>query len=135
MASNSAGFARLQEQIDRIRSLPVELVKRAGPEIAKEGLAEVTANVARAVGPDGTPWAKTQSGDAPLRNAASHVTVKAEGTRIVFRVSGVDAKHHRGRVKGGERRPIIPVKSIPQPLTIAIKRVLGKHFKNVMGGT
>lgn len=133
--ANSEASARLQKQIDRIRSLPVELVKRAAPDIAKEGLAQVTANVSSQVGPDGTPWPASKSGEAVLRQAAQHVTVQALGTVILFKVTGIDARHHKGFVKGGERRPIIPVRSMPEPLTKAIKKVLKKRFQEVMGGT
>lgn len=133
--ANSEASAKLQKQIDRLRSLPTELVKRAAPDIAKEGLAQVTANVASQVGPDGTPWPASKSGKPVLVQAASHVTVQALGTVILFKLTGIDARHHKGFVKGGERRPIIPVRSMPQPLAAAIKKVLKKRFLEVMAGT
>lgn len=132
--ANSDAFNRLQEQIDRCRALPDELVTRAAPDIAKELEAEIRKNVAAAQGPDGTPWKPTESGAAPLKNAAEHVTVRALGSVILAKVTGVEARHHKGQVKGGTRRPIIPVRSIPEPLTKAIKRVLGEKFQDVMGG-
>lgn len=132
--ANADAFARLQAEIDNINALPAELVKRSVPAIAKALEAEIGGNVAAARGPDGKPWARTKSGDAPLKNAAQHVSVRAVGTVIIAEVSGVEAKHHKGQVKGGERRPIIPVRSIPEPLTKAIRKVLGENFREIMAG-
>lgn len=135
MADNADAFNALQEQIDRVRSLPDELGKSAAPLIAKEAKKIVEQDIAASRAPDGTPWPKTEDGHEPLKNAANAVKVSAVDSTIVFEVSGVEAKHHRGRVKGGKRRALIPARSIPQTLTLAIKRALSKTFQNVMGGT
>lgn len=132
--ANTAGFAALDRMISAIEALPRDLVKQSVPEIARVAKAEVSANVAAGHAPDGTAWKPTKEGKRALQNAAAHVTATAIDTAIIFEVSGVEAKHHKGRAKGGERRPIIPVRSIPQPLNVAIKKVLGKHFRQIVSG-
>lgn len=132
--SNEAGFAALQRQIDRIRSLPKELVRQAGPEIAKALQADTEESILRQQGPGGDRWLPTASGAPALRNAAPHVTTRAIGTVILQRVDGVEARHHSGTAKGKVVRQIIPVRKIPDPVTKAIKAVLDKVFFKIWGG-
>lgn len=127
------GSARLQEQIDRLRQLPT-MVNRAAPKVATEFERELERNIAAGVGPDGRPWPKTKEGKLPLRNAAAALSVKAIGSVVLAKLTGIEVKHHLGAVKGGIRRPILPTGRIPDPITKAIATVIRDEFKATMGG-
>jgi len=122
----------MQDWIDRLGTLDTELVKRAAPELAKELQEETQDNIVRGVDPDGKPWLRTKDGAQPLRNAGKAVSTKAVGNVIIQRVEGVEAKHHKGAVKGGEKRPIIPSRKMPRAFSRACAKVFGKHFREIL---
>jgi len=125
------GFAALDRQIRRIRELG-QLAEESAPAVAAAVKKEVTAQIARGVGPDGKPWKPTKSGEKPLQNAGKALTVRAVGPVVVLRLTGYHARHHLGAVKGGVRRPILPTRRIPDPVTRAIKTVVTRQFRKVM---
>lgn len=122
----------LKAQIKRLNALG-GLVTRAAPEIADAMGREISGNIARGVGPDGKPWPETKDGQKPLKGAAAHVDVRAVGTVVVATLTGVEARHHFGMIRGGVARPILPSKSIPAPMIRAIDRVLTNEFHKTMG--
>lgn len=129
----SNGSAQLDAMIRRIRAIK-GLAKSAAPEIATVLKSTLDANISSARGPDGKPWAPTQSGKAPLRNAGARVDVKAVGTVILARLTGVEVRHHRGTARGHVRRQILPTRFIPEPLSKAIGKVLSRRFGEITGG-
>lgn len=124
--------AVLDQWIARVRELGT-LAERAAPTIADELEREILANVAKGVGPDGTAWPATKDGHTPLQGTSRALSVGALGTLIVARLHGVHARHHRGAVKGGRRRAILPTLTIPTPVVGAIRRVLAAEFHSIMG--
>jgi hypothetical protein len=133
VANNAQGFAALDAQIRRLRSVE-GLATDAAPHVAKALKEELDAQIARGEGPDGVPWVLKDDGHRPLRFAANAVTVKALGSTIVARVEGPEAYHHRGQTRGNIRRPIIPTGKLTQPFTRAIKRVLDERYAALMAG-
>lgn len=127
------GFAALDAHIARIKQLP-GMVERVAPAVGTALERELRANIARGVGPDGTPLQPTKAGEQPLKNAAQALRVRAIGTSVVAVLEGPEALHHRGRARGGVRRPILPTKTIPDPVVKAIDEVVTADFKKTMGG-
>ena len=127
------GLSTLDSMIARLRALP-DLPREAAPEVADVVHAELTANIAAGVDPNGTAWPLTQEGERPLQDAGRDLTVRAVGEAIVARLRGVFARHHYGRVRGGVKRQILPTSKLPGTMAVAIERVYGRAFQRVMGG-
>jgi len=126
------GEAELDAMIDRLRKLP-DLARQCAPECARVVEAEIARTAAAGTDAYGKPWAPKKDGSGkPLAHAIDAVGVAAVGTSIVVRVTGVEARHHLGRVKGGTQRAIIPTKDIPQPMAAALRGVINKAFLRVM---
>lgn len=131
-----SGNATVSRWIDRLRKLPQAMTRDAAPEVARSLEAELRAQIARGEAPDGTAWKSTADGKRPLRGAAKALSVRASGPAIVVSLSGIDARHHRGWVRGGVARPILPSASegMPAPFARAIDAVLAQRFRAATGG-
>jgi hypothetical protein len=116
----------LNAMIARLRAIP-DLVTAALAECAAECHAVIAENIAAQRAPDGTPWQPGAKGPV-LVDAAAAVTARAIGNTILIRVSGIEAKHHFGFVRGKIARPIIPTRKAPQPMTKAIERVIMRRL-------
>jgi hypothetical protein len=125
------GRAKLDEQIARLRGL-IGMPARVAPKVATVVDRKLRENIAAGIGPDGKPWALTQDGKVPLRNAGKSLTVSATGPVVLARVNGVEARHHLGAVKGGIIRRILPTKRMLAPMTAAIREVLAGEFRATM---
>jgi hypothetical protein len=127
------GFAQLDAQIERLRSLGT-LVQDAAPEIAEVCKEKLDSQIASGKGPDGQSWALRQDGGQPLQNAANAVNVAAVGSTIIMTVKGPEARHHKGTALGGVVRQILPSRDLPGPLAEAIKDVVVEKFKSKTRG-
>lgn len=126
------GEAELDAMIARLRKLP-DIARMVAPDCARVVEAEIRRTTAAGTDSYGVPWAPKKDGKGkPLAHADAAVGVAAVGASIVARVTGVEARHHLGRVKGGTQRAIIPTKDIPQPMAAAMRDVIGKAFLGVM---
>lgn len=131
----SNGAEQIDRQVARLRAL-AKLVPTAAPGVAVAVRDVVAGNIARGVGPDGVAWEPTEEGKRPLRRAAKALEVRAVGTVVVATLTGPEARHHLGAVRGGVRREILPTGgSIPSPMVDEIERVLDKQFRAIMGPT
>jgi len=126
-------FATLDDYIARIRALP-ELGRRAAPAVAQAVELELKRQIAAGVDPDGKSWQPTEDGRKPLETAAAALTVGAQGSTVIMRLHGHIARHHRGRVRGGVVRRILPTSAIPAPMIRVIHEVLADEFREVMHG-
>jgi hypothetical protein len=124
----AADLDQLNAMIARLRGIP-DLVKSALPECAAECKAIIAENVAAQRGPDGAAWQPGAKGQPILKDAAGAVSAQAIGNAIVISLSGINAKHHLGAVRGGIARPIIPTRKAPQAMTKAIERVLVRRLQ------
>jgi hypothetical protein len=139
----------LSELARKLRNYPQQ-VRATLPEMAADIRAAIAANVAAQRGPDGEAWTPTQSGKPALAGAMKSVSVNVEGgDTIAIRVTGIEARHHLGRVRHGKRatkgkakstrankgvgslaRPIIPDDSQDR----VIKEALWKGLKKSLRG-
>lgn len=132
-ASNDAAMATLDAMIARIRSMP-KLGERAAPEVAELIDTELRRTMGVGQQPDGTPLKPTLEGDRPLTGAGKALYVAAVGGTVWVRLKGIEAAHHRGRVRGGNDRHLIPVGTMPPKLVSATLAILSKHFADTMAG-
>lgn len=143
MADNSAAFAALDAQLERLRKVET-LNEDCAHEVAEGFQQKVESNVGNQVDPYGHPWRPSQDGLPVLINAASHVTNKAAGTTITTILNDpVDVRHHVGSARGyrggsnklgGFRRSIIPFSKLPGPFKAVIRETLTKKFAAIFGG-
>lgn len=131
MDSGDVALARMIEQLSK---LPEALTEDAAPEIASELHATITRQIAAGTDPNGKPWEKTLDGSRPLVNAAQALRVTAVGSTVVARLTGAEALHHRGAVKGGKVRQILPSNEVPAPVADAIRVVLDRRFRKATNG-
>lgn len=128
------GSIALDAQIAKLRRLAT-FVGGSAPVVALAVKREIGAQIAAGRGPDGKAWKPTKAGTPALRGAAGALTVKAIGSVVVATLTGVEARHHFGAVKGKVKREILPTGKIPDPVTRAITRVLTGEFNAIMAGT
>jgi hypothetical protein len=112
--------------IARVENLPRVVVKRAAPDVAEVVEAELRRTIAAGTTSDGKAWAPREDGGKPLATAADSLVVVPVGTRILARLRGHVARHHRGIARGGIERPILPTKITPQ-LGAKIRDVILEH--------
>jgi hypothetical protein len=116
------GFAALDQQIERVRALE-GMVDRAMPAIADVVESSVRETIARQVSPYGLPWKPTKSGKPALEGAAKAIAVSRSGKTVLVTLSGVEARHHLGWVRGGVSRKMIPDEGVlPAPMTKGDRR-------------
>lgn len=108
------------------------LVPDAMPELVATVRAEVDRTIAAGESAYGEQWQLTQEGQRPLRNAAQAVTVIAVNKTIYVTVTGVEARHHLGRVKGKRKRGIIPERGIPSAMADSMRAVLERAFRDAV---
>lgn len=144
MADNSAAFAALDEQLERLRKVE-SMNEDCAHDVAEGFQQKVEENVANQVDPYGHAWRTAKDGLPVLINAASHVTNVAKGTAIETSLNNpVDVRHHVGSARGyrggsgklgGFRRSIIPFSKLPGPFKAVIRERLQKRFNEIKGGT
>jgi hypothetical protein len=126
----------LDDMIARLRKLP-ELAAIAAEDVADVLDEELHATIAAGTAPDGTPWAPTLEGKRPLQNAgrAGTLFVQAVGRVVYVRLTGPEARHHRGIARGRKVRQIIPgAGRLPPRLAAAVQRVIAARFATALGG-
>jgi len=115
----------------KIASLPAAMTVEAAPRVAiavREALLK-TMNAQTA--PDGERWAPRKRGTRPvLVNASDALEVGSSGSTVIIALHGIEARHHRGWVKGGTARPIIIDKhtGMTAPVAAAIHAALDTAF-------
>jgi hypothetical protein len=130
----SQGFAELDALIERIQSIP-GMAANAAQDLAAVVQSELESTIGAGQDPYGTPWAPRKAdGSKPLQNAAAAITVQAYESVIFVRVIGPEARHHRGQVKGGTKRRVIPIKVIPPKMAKRLVEVLTRRFQAVTSG-
>lgn len=123
----------LAAHIARIEALG-ELPRRAGPRVALAVEREQRAQIARGVDPSGKPWPLTKSGEKPLQNAASAVSVAYVSGAVVIAVEGPEDLHNRGKARGHVLRRIIPSGPLPAPLSRVISDTIDAERARIMAG-
>lgn len=133
MSDEISADIELSKFIERLRGLakaPEEITELVATELERV----IGENIAAGRGPDGVPWQPTQEGRQPLRKAANAMMARAYGTVAVITLTGPEARHSMGWVKGGIKRQILPDNELPGPLKDAIENVVNKYMAKALGG-
>lgn len=126
-------FTDLDRMIAKCREIPA-ITRRAAPDVATAMREDITRTIDAGTDAEGKAWAPRKAdGTQPLENAARAVRVVVADTRILARVTGPEARHHTGRVKGGTQRGIIPTRLTPR-LAERVREILNEHFRSVVEG-
>lgn len=126
-----SGQGQLAAMIASLGNLQT-LVADSMPALAKACRSELQRTITAGTDADGKPWAPTQDGQKPLQNASAAVSVMPVNKTIYITLTGVEARHHRGRVKGGRKRAIIPEQRIPDAMADAMRAVLQRGFSDAV---
>jgi hypothetical protein len=114
--------------IERLEALP-GIARDVAPAVAVAVERELQRTIAAGTTPDGAAWdPKKQGGGQPLAGAAKAIRVTSFGTRILVTLTGPEALHHKGRARGGVKRQVIPVDSLPQPMAAKIDEAISAEF-------
>lgn len=131
-AGRVSGAAALAAPLALLAALP-GLATRAAPDVAVTLRKEIVAQTKRGEGPDGKKWKPGQEGVDVLQHVEKALRVTARGTTIVASLSGHNARHSLGAVRGGVRRQIMPTLTLPDPVIRAIKAVIEAEIKATVG--
>lgn len=125
---NAEGLYAIDEQIARLRAV-AEMTRAAAPGCAEALEEYLTRQIAAGHAPDGSTWApRKDDGGKPLQGAAKALVVVPVGTHILARIKGPEARHHKGFVKGGTVRQILPTTEIPSALWRTLDAVIKETF-------
>ena len=128
-----SAFDDLDRMIAKCREIPA-ITRRAAPDVATAMRKEILRTTSAGTDAEGKPWKpKIADGGRPLVDAASAVRVAVIDTRVLARVTGPEARHHTGRVKGGTQRGIIPTRLTPR-LAERVREILNEHFRAIVEG-
>lgn len=130
----SSGFAELDSMIESLRALP-KAVEEAADDSARALETVVRKQIAAGTTAEGKAWKpRAADGGQPLQEAAKALYVAAVGPKIIFRLTGHIARHHRGRVRGGEARPILPIEGLPPAFASVIRAALERRVGRTLAG-
>jgi hypothetical protein len=126
--SADEALGRFAARLRGLKQLAPELAKEAAPLVE----AAVKATAAAGTTVDGKTWPTKRDGGRALPNAASAVTVAANGAVVIVRLAGAYVFHHRS--KGRDQRRILPDAGagIPKVLTDAIDEAKRRVFARLM---
>lgn len=114
---------RMIEALEALKHTPEQVA-----EIVREELdAHLRQTIAAQTNAYGDPWVRSQSGKPVLVNAAAALQYTVTGRKLRVKLTGIEAMHHFGAVRGGRVRRIIPNRPyLPQAvLTRVIARIQG----------
>lgn len=130
----------LDEIQRRVKFLPYALTVEAAPELAKAIRLVYVENVTRQETPYGDPWPPRKRGTKPvLVGAPAAITASSSGPRINITILGINARHHKGAVRGSVQRQMIPYRKdgqrgITPAVREAIVKILDRRFRETTGG-
>lgn len=134
--------AELDDIVARLRAvdeLGAAIAVEARPEVERA----IRATAAAGQTPSGETWAKTEEGNAPLKNAASAISVEISGATkatLAIVLRGHHRFHHFGSKKGSghglPKRQIIPMSAdeLPASAKKAIADAAARVVARTMGG-
>jgi hypothetical protein len=100
------------------------------PALSAAVRTEIERTVAAGTTAYGKPWEATKTGERPLKHAAKAVVVTSVNKTIYITLSGPEARHHLGRVKGKRKRSIIPERGLPSTMADSMRAVLERAFSD-----
>lgn len=132
MTSAKMQIDNMLHKLDELKQLGV----RAAPSIVRVMDAYLRRTIAAGTDPYGNPWAPRKSdGGRTLVHADKTLKVTWHGRHIIVEIHGIDARHHKGAVKGRVKRPIIfNKKELPPALVEEIRRALAAEYQAIVAG-
>lgn len=128
------GASTLGAWAARLRTLGPDVVRDAAPKVRAVVERELRGTIARGQSAEGVRHQRTKDGRTPLTGAAAALNVSVVGTAVVATLTGPEARHHKGAVRGGVRRPILPTGAPPASMARGIREALGESFRAKVGG-
>ncbi len=133
-SDNATAFTALDRMIEKVRTLPQVMLERAAQDVAAVIERELAATLAAGATPEGEPWTPRKAdGGRALAQAQQAVHVAAIDGTIFIRLVGIEVRHHRGRVRGGVKREVIPT-TLPAAWVPKITAAISKRFDAHMTG-
>lgn len=135
--------------IAKMRDLPHAVIDRALPDAAQAIDKTLRETMGAQQTPFGEPWPPRKVGTAPvLVHAVDALTVSVVGRTIFAVIRGIESRHHKGGVRGGVQRQMIPYvkdnprksssrkaktasppRGVPPRILEAVREVFDKHFE------
>lgn len=104
MSGTVVELNRMIAALEALKHTPEQLVN-----IVREELdAHLRSTIAAQTTAYGDPWKPSKYGQPLLVNAAAALRYTVTGTKLRVTLTGIEAKHHFGAVRGGRARRIIP---------------------------
>lgn len=118
----------------KLKGLPEALIQGSGPELSAALREVITKAIREQRAPqDGTPWEPRKKGTKPmLQGATEAFGVAMIGNTVWVRLTGIEARHHRGWVRGATARPQIFEDDLSPAAVDAISAVLERRFTEEM---
>jgi hypothetical protein len=125
------GAVSIDSIIAALEHLPVAVIDEAGPELsAALRKVLVEAIEAERAPSTGIPWAPRKHGTGPMLQGAPLVLgVAMVGRTVWCRLTGVEARHSRGWVRGGAARPLMFEKTLPPAAIAALTAVINRRVE------
>ncbi len=127
---NAAAEKTIDDWCAKLRAMP-QFIAKAAPAAALAFDGVLKAELAGGRAPDGSSWAPTKDGHAPLQHAGDYVQTRAVGSVILTRVRGHYFFHNKGTAKVPARH-VIPRGALPPRLGAAIRASLMRSFREAM---
>jgi hypothetical protein len=133
--SNEEGYRKLNAAIAKLQDFDAVFMKAFVAEFATELKKSITQSISAGTSFGGVPWTPKADGSKPLSNAAKALSVTAHGTVVVAQLTGIEARYHKGSVrgnKGGDKlvRPILPTRKSLGTVAKLVKQVAAKTFQD-----
>lgn len=126
------GAVVLRGWVEKLRKLE-SMGDRVIADVAKEIERELQTTARNERTPDGRAWPEKKTQGRALAHASDKVRVRVARGAVVVSLTGHYARHHLGAVRGKVRRELIPTGKIPDAMTKAIRRVVEREFRAIMG--
>lgn len=121
-------MATIEQIAARLRRLGPALTLDTLPIMARAVRGQLQTSIANAATPYGAAWKPRKRGGVAMQNALAAVGVAVVERTIVVRLTGVEARHHHGRSRGGVTRPVIPTGPLPKTWADAFKSIVDEAF-------
>jgi hypothetical protein len=126
--------AKFDHLIKQLEGLSQEVIRGSEAELAAALRRVVEEAIAAQRAPtSGAPWEPRVKGTAPmLQGAPLAMGFAMLGSTMWIRLTGVEARHHRGWVRGGTARELIFKDRLSPAAIDAISKVLERRFTEAM---
>jgi len=132
--SSADANATLAQMVAQLNALPGHFERESLPAIGKAILAAVQATASAGTTPEGVAWAPKQAGGQALASAPGKITLTTATGKISLALAGPIALHHKGWVRGGTRRQVLPVGNMPAAIEAAAKKAADSEIKRLLRG-